>query len=164
MLTKNGIKMIANYFSPVMIPFTDTGGATVKSFSLKSVNQVFYLLRYVSSDTDEYGIALLESAPEPSVEEYYAPGKTSSDISCVYLNTYISSFDDHVEIQAAYNVTNNRTETFTISHIYYTGSSTIYSEGPHVLIDHTKLETPIEIPAGESKTVTYKFRINYYTA
>ena len=76
-----------------------------------------------------------------------------------------SRFDAYDEYSVTFGVTNKTAEAITISEVglaaipYYSGSST--STRKCVLVDRTVLDTPITIPAGQSKQITYTIRFNY---
>ena len=72
--------------------------------------------------------------------------------------------DTFDEYSVSFGVTNKTAEAIIISEVgltaipYNSGSS---NEVVYVLVDRTVLDTPITIPAGQSKQITYTIRFNY---
>ena len=66
---------------------------------------------------------------------------------------------DHMRMSINYDVTNNGTNDVAISEIGVFG--TLVSSDPPFMLDHTVLETPIIIPAGDTKPIAYAVIINY---
>ena len=75
-----------------------------------------------------------------------------------------SRFDAYDEYSVTFGITNKTVEAITISEVgltavpYYSSSGTT---SVYVLVDHTVLDTPVTIPAGQSKQITYTIRFNY---
>jgi hypothetical protein len=86
-----------------------------------------------------------------SLENIITEGVTISHPSAVS----VTETDDYVEYSVTFGVT--ATETVTISEVGLFMSN-------YVMVERTVLETPITIPAGQSKQVTYTIRMNYPTA
>lgn len=70
-------------------------------------------------------------------------------------STSVTVTDDYVEYSATFGITAK--ETVAISEVGLFMSN-------YVMVERTVLETPITIPAGQSKQVTYTIRMNYPTA
>ena len=70
--------------------------------------------------------------------------------------------DNYKEYTGTYGVTNTTSSDITITEIGLKGL--VYSDNSSstaILVDRTVLDTPITIPAGQSKQITYTIRFNY---
>ena len=76
-----------------------------------------------------------------------------------------SRFDTYDEYSVTFGVTNITAEAITISEVGLTAIPYSYISSTNIfkyaLVDRTVLNTPVTIPAGESKQITYTFRFNY---
>jgi len=106
--------------------------------------------------TDGLGYIILGSGTtEPTPEDYRLESQITTNLSCdnvsVSRNTTVKTYTA--------TFSNSGTSPITVTEIGYV-SRTGYGTNPitydDFLMDRTVLETPITIPAGESRTVTYE--------
>ena len=76
-----------------------------------------------------------------------------------------SRVDTYEEYSVTFGVTNKTADAITISEVGLTAIPYSYSSSTNVLkyalVDRTVLDTPVTIPAGQSKQITYTIRFNY---
>ena len=74
-----------------------------------------------------------------------------------------SRYDTYEEYTVTFGVTNITAEAITISEMGLTAMPYSPNSGDncYALVDRTVLDTPITIPAGQSKQITYTIRFNY---
>lgn len=111
-----------------------------------------------TTPTDGLGYIVLGSGTtEPTPEDYCLESQITTNLSCdsvsVSRNTTVKTYTATFSNSGTSGIT--VTEIGYVSRIIYT-----YSNWNHIydnfLMDRTVLETPIIIPAGESRTVTYE--------
>ena len=69
--------------------------------------------------------------------------------------------DEYMEASCTYGVQNTSSNDITISEIALYGLATFPALSCTLMYDRTVLDTPITIPAGQSKQITYTIRFNY---
>ena len=161
MLTKNFYALMRIALGKTKSTVTDTGNITnTPSYNSSSWYGVFpAMCVYKNSNSDQY-VSFGNGATPATVNDYKLESEISTGISVTYQNTVTTEqTDSHILWTATFGVTAS-VET-TISEIglfskVYTPSGYFYT-----LVDHTVLDTPITIPAGESKQITYTIRFNY---
>ena len=77
--------------------------------------------------------------------------------------TSVNETDSYKEYTGTYGVTNTSSADITITEIGLKGQVYSDSSGAStaILVDRTVLDTPVTIPAGQSKQITYTIRFNY---
>lgn len=69
--------------------------------------------------------------------------------------------DTYDEYSVTFGVTNKTADAITISETGLAVALSNYSGAKYALVDRTVLDTPVTIPAGQSKQITYTIRFNY---
>ena len=69
--------------------------------------------------------------------------------------------DEYMEATCTYGVQNSNSNDITISEIALYGLATFPARSCTFMYDRTVLDTPVTIPAGQSKQITYTIRFNY---
>lgn len=111
-----------------------------------------------TTPTDGLGyIVLGNGTTEPTPEDYRLESQITTNLSCdsvsVSRNTTVKTYTATFSNSGTSDIT--VTEIGYVSRILYTYSNWNYIYDDF-LMDRTVLETPITIPAGESRTVTYE--------
>lgn len=132
-----------------------SGDNTLKLVWITTVNALSTLS---TSPTAGLGyIVLGNGTTKPTPEDYRLESQITTNLSCdsvsVSRNTTVKTYTATFSNSGTSDIT--VTEIGYVSRITYTYSNweTIYDD---FLMDRTVLETPITIPAGESRTVTYE--------
>lgn len=168
MLTRNFYSHMRATMQGVSVPFTLFDGTdysvTAEEVTKGTIKPFSGMARYFPDSGSTPGINFGTGRTAPKVtdfrlEEPIDSGLTVTTPSAVSYNRT----DEYEEYVATYGVTAN--ETVTISEIGL-GAHVQISIAPYknALMDRTVLETPITIPAGETKQITYTIRFNYPTA
>ena len=166
MLTKNFYSYMRAAFKNKSAKFTKTDGTT-ETISLTSDSPPFVIMQYWTASVNMGGVSFGTGTTPADISDYYLesildPKKigvaTPSEVS-------FSQFDTHEEHSVTFGITNKTAEAITISEVgltavpYYSSSGN--STRKCVLVDRTVLDTPVTIPAGQSKQITYTIRVNY---
>lgn len=87
-------------------------------------------------------------------DDDYRLFESTSDCTCVSASSNTSA-----NFNKIYTATfqNNTSADITITETGMVAKSFLYNDFFEVLLDHTLLDTPVIIPAGESRTITYKW-------
>ena len=108
-----------------------------------------------------YGFCLGRGSTPATKEDYKLEDMITSGLSRIAFSTATNWYDDGAEKIWSYTMQNTSDADITICEIGKIGR--FYSGGKnyHVLVDRTVLNTPITIPAGETKVLSHSIRINY---
>jgi len=133
---------------------TDYGGGA-RGIWFSTVNSLSTLN---TTPTNGRGYIILgNGTTEPTPEDYRLESQITENLSCdnvsVSRNTMIKTYTA--------TFSNSGTSPMTVTEIGYVSRfAKIYNAGDYIyddfLMDRTVLDTPITIPAGESRTVTYE--------
>ena len=162
MLTKNFYSFIraALSASGTTTKFTKTDGTT-DSRSLTSAYCPFKVMSDWTSQSDRTGVSFGTGTTPPTASDYALEsilGDTQISVAAPNAVSY-SQGDTYDSYFVAFGVTNKTSEAITISEVGLTASPV--TNTVCVLVDRTVLDTPVTIPAGQSKQITYTIRFNY---
>ena len=156
MLTKNFYSYMRAAFQKTAAEFTKTDGAK-KTTSIVDDKPPFKQMNTgVSFGTGTTPATASDYKLESTLDSTQITVSNPSAVS-------YSRGDTYEEYSVTFGVTNKTSNAITISEIgltavpYYSNSGT----SVYVLVDRTVLETPVTIPAGQSKQITYTIRFNY---
>ena len=140
---------------PIAIGSGDSNAPVLRYVWYTTVNSLSTL---ATTPTNGLGYIVLGSGTtEPTPEDYRLESKITTNLSCdsvsVSRNTTVKTYTATFSNSGISDIT--VTEIGYVSRIIYTyrNRNYIYDD---FLMDRTVLETPITIPAGESRTVTYE--------
>ena len=164
MLTKNFYSFIRAAFQKVSAEFTTTGGTAKQSEFISTPSPPFEVMNKWTAKTGATGVSFGTGTTPATASDYWLESiLTSSQISVVTPSAVsFSRLDTYDEYSVTFGVTNITSNDITISEVGLTampassGGSMCY-----VLVDRTVLDTPVTIPAGQSKQITYTIRFNY---
>ena len=165
MLTKNFYSYMVAKLSDLKTPCTYIDGAQGEINGGSAGTKVFaaMLKQSINSENDKGGVLFGAGTAPATVQDYKLDAPITTGLSIIIPNNFTyakgNSFQD---VAVTYGVTNTSSSEITISEIGLV--ATIYVSGnlyESILVDRTVLDTPVTIPAGESKQITYTFRFNY---
>ena len=169
MLTKNFYAYIKAAFSgsDSTAIFTKTDG-TKGEVSISSSYPPFKVMNSWSKSTIMSGVSFGTGTTPATVSDYFLESiltETQINVSTPSSVSF-NKFDTYEEYTVTFGVTNKTADAITISEMGLTAIPySPYSGTPYyVLVDHTVLDTPVTIPAGQSKQITYTIRFNYGNA
>ena len=161
MLTKNFYSYMRAALQSTSATFTLTGGTT-KSISLSKGKAPFVVMKNWASSGEPAGVSFGTGTTPATVSDYCLESiLTNSKINVsVPSAVSYSRVDTYEEYSVTFGITNQTSDAITISEI---GLITQPNGGSYdmALVDRTVLDTPITIPAGQSKQITYTIRFNY---
>ena len=148
--------------------FIQTNGTT-KSISINSGQEPpFSAMKKWSGSVSANGVCFGTGTTPATTSDYCLESILSNTQISVTAPSVVSYSrgDTFDEYSVSFGVTNITDEAITISEVgliatpYYvfaTQGSTVY----YVLVDRTVLDTPVTIPANETKHIAYTIRFNY---
>ena len=164
MLTKNFYSYMRAVFQDTSAEFVKTDG-TATSKTYYNADNPFVVMKNWAASISTAGVSFGTGATPATASDYVLESildNTKINVSVPSAVSY-SRGDTYDEYSVSFGVTNKTTETITISEVgltaapyYSSGSTSVY-----VLVDRTVLDTPVTIPAGQSKQITYTIRFNY---
>ena len=166
MLTKNFYAYMRSAFKKTSATFTKTDGTTEK-LSLTSDSPPFVIMQYWATSVDIGGVSFGTGTTPATASDYALESILGSKKIGVAAPNAVSfsQFDTFDEYSVSFGVTNKTAEAITISEVGLTAVPYYSSSGSGtrkcVLVDRTVLDTPVTIPAGQSKQITYTIRFNY---
>ena len=162
MLTKNFYSYMRYVFQNKASTFTATDGTLHKDISFAASDPPFIAMKKWADKASSYGVSFGTGTTPATASDYCLEsilGTTQISTSVPSTVSY-SRVDTYEEYSVTFGVTNKTADAITISEV----GLTIYDSNKpyaYVLIDRTVLDTPITIPAGQSKQITYTIRFNY---
>ena len=161
MLTKNFYSYMRAALQSTSATFTLTDGTT-KSISLSNGRAPFVVMKNWVSSSNPAGVSFGTGTTPADASNYKLESILSSaQISVATPSTVsFSRFDAYDEYSVTFGITNRTTDAITISEI----GLIAHPNGGNwdvALVDRTVLDTPVTIPAGQSKQITYTIRFNY---
>ena len=166
MLTKNFYSYMVAKLSELNTSCVLIDGSRSEIKSNSSGTKVFAAMLKQSTNSsggDNGGVSFGAGTSPATAQDYKLAAPITTGLSIIFPKslTYAkgASFED---VAVTYGVTNISSSEITISEIGLV--ATIFVSGNlynSVLVDRTVLDTPVTIPAGESKQITYTIRFNY---
>ena len=165
MLTKNFYSFIRAALQNTSAQFTKTDGTTTW-LSISNSYPPFEVMKNWSFSTGQSGVSFGTGATPATASDYFLESiLTNSKISVSTPSPVsFSRGDTSEEYSAAFGVTNITAEAISISEVGLTANPYRPSSGSNyvfAMVDRTVLDTPVTIPAGQSKQITYAIRFNY---
>ena len=163
MLTKNFYAYMRLVFQKVTSTFTLTDGIVTTINSTTNSQPPFEIMKNWANAARATGVSFGTGTTPATVSDYFLESiltKTEISVSSPSAVSF-SQFDTYEEYSVTFGVTNNTAEAITISEVGLTAVPYSYSTASYALVDRTVLDTPVTIPAGQSKQITYTIRFNY---
>jgi len=170
MLTENGIKFLCfpflidteNWNSKVSIK--DFSGTTYNKYygigsSDKTKGKGFHLPTYAntSSNLNADCIIVGSGTTAPNLSDYTMPSMIQSGLNPTSVTWDISISGDVATATGLFGLTNTSDSPITVTEVglinVFGRGSNMYSA--YALLDHTLLQTPVTIPAGDSASIQY---------
>lgn len=165
MLLRNFYSFLHSYGMAKPVSYTLVDGLTRSlNASTSYADLPWACMHLYSGSVANKGVCFGTGTTAPTVDDYclekpITSGLTVTNPSAVTYNRT----DEYEEYTATFGVTATATVTITeigLRFVPYTYSG----DNAYAMIDRTVLENPIEIPAGESRQITYTIRFNYANA
>lgn len=163
MLTKNGYNVIFGILgksSSVSVKTIAGSSAMLSADTYSSTLDLFNAFSHSLTDGKPYytGIYFGNGNAAPSVDDYKLSGEFIQGVSYNGVQTSTDFSDEYSGLQATLAVKNNGSSPKTITEI---GLFCVYRSNYVFLVDRIVLATPITIPAGGTKSITYNLRHTY---
>ena len=165
MLTKNFYAYIRADFSEsnTAATFTKTDGSK-STVALSSDYPPFKVMNNWAKSITGTGVSF-GTGTTPATASDYALENILDSVKISVANSSAVSFsqgDTYDEYIVTFGITNKTAAAITISEVGLTAAPYCDSSTNHyALVDRTVLDTPVTIPAGQSKQITYTIRFNY---
>lgn len=166
MLTKNAYTIIFGILNkassiPVKQMSGDSFSFNIGNYSLNSGVKAFDQFGFNLSSGRPYitGVYFGDGNVAPSVDDYKLSGDFITDLSYFSINVSMDFGDGYIGLQATLVVKNSADtpKTLTEAGLFCVSNDTDHA----VLVDRIVLATPITIPAGGTKSITYNLRHTY---
>ena len=140
---------------------TLTRGDAITSSAWNLFNAMTY--RSTSSQESFPGVFFGTNATPATASDYDLGSIILSSNMSVIVPTEVSFnvTNEYQEYTATYGVRNKTEEAISIAEIGLFAGVGSSSSMSRCLVDRTVLDTPVTIPAGQSKQITYTIRFNY---
>lgn len=166
MLTKNFYSYMRAAFKKTSVAFTKPDGST-ETITITNDEPPFTIMQYWAGTIEKAGVSFGTGITPADVSNYCLESILDSTKISVATPSAVSfsQFDTYEEQSVTFGITNKTAEAITISEVGLT--ATPYHSGPstntrkYALVDRTVLDTPVTIPANQSKQITYTIRFNY---
>lgn len=147
------------YTYSISTTLKDLNGTTITT-EAEATSYERYSLAYVLSDTlsteaaDMRAYLAIGTGTGTVSDDDYQLFKSTSDCTCVSASSNTSA-----NFNKIYTATfqNNTSADITVTETGIVARPYLYNNFFDVLLDHTLLDTPVIIPAGESRTITYEW-------
>ena len=166
MLTKNFYSYMRAVLKKTSAKFTKTDGTT-ETLTLNNDFPPFVIMQDWTTSVDYGGVSFGTGTTPADISDYYLESILGSEKISVASPSAVSfsQFDTYEEHSVTFGITNKTAEAITISEVGLAAVPYYKSSSPAVrkcaLVDRTVLDTPVTIPAGQSKQITYTIRFNY---
>ena len=168
MLTKNFYSFIRAALSTpnsTSADFTKTDGTTT-SILFNNGYPPFRIMNVWAKGISQYGVSFGTGTTPATVSDYFLESiLTDTQISVsTPSEVNFSRYDTYEEYTVTFGITNRTAEAISISEVGLTANPYRPSSGSNyvfAMVDRTVLDTPVTIPAGQSKQITYTIRFNY---
>lgn len=161
MLTKNFYSFMRATLQNTTADFTLKNGSAQSSVFVPSdYKPPFAAMNKHVVNTNDAGVSFGIGTTPANTTDYKLENSLPSTQISVSVPSAVSYSrgTTYEEYSVTFGVTNKTTASITISEIGLIASpQTAYP----VLVDRTVLDTPVTIPAGQSKQITYTIRFNY---
>lgn len=163
MLTKNFYSYMRVVLQRSASTFKLTDGSTGKTSLGNTSYPPFMVMNTWAKQSQAFGVSFGIGTTPSTVSDYCLESILSStqiDVSVPSAVSY-SRADTYEEYSVTFGVTNKTAEAITISEVGLTAEPNTGNPIYYVLVDRTVLDTPVTIPAWQSKQITYTIRFNY---
>jgi len=164
--------MLTNNFYKILLTHMNMKGAVATcvkydgtSANIMNPEYVLNGLRYVrcaAFEAGQYGIYFGTGTTPPAMSDYNLESPIlDGTLSSSSTASPQKGFEqDHARIYATHEVTNNSTSDVTVTEVGVFGAVNASSTSVF-MIDRTVLNTPITIPAGQSRSITVAIQFDY---
>ena len=163
MLTKNFYSYMRAVFQDTSAEFVKTDGTAV-SKTYYSADNPFVVMKQWAASISTAGVSFGTGTTPATASDYVIEsilGNTQISVSTPNAVSF-SRADTYDEYSVTFGITNKTAEAITISEVGLTACpNTKGTPFAFALVDHTVLDNPVTIPAGQSKQITYTIRFNY---
>ena len=147
-----------------MATFTTTNGTT-STVTANANYPPFKVMNGWSKSATITGVSFGTGTTPATVSDYFLEsilGDTQISVSAPSSISF-NKLDTYEEYTVTFGVTNKTADAIAISEIGLTAMpySPYSGNNQYALVDRTVLDTPVTIPAGQSKQITYTIRFNY---
>ena len=169
MLTTNFYKIMLNKMQKdgLTFSFTKPDGTSGTAASAEYCLQGLQTVRsgVIGATAGFYGVCFGTGTTPPTKNDYTleAPIDSGTLSSSVNTNPTQGFENDKVKIYITHEVKNSGSRAVTITEAGVFGCPTSSSKSSF-LLDRTLLETPVTVPAGETRSITYTIVFDYPTA
>lgn len=164
MLNKNFYSYMRAAFSAAdkAITFVKTDGTT-ENLRYSNSYPLFEVMNKWSVNNYGFGVSFGAGTTPATLEDYKLENSLSSAQISVNNPSGVSFSrgDTFDEYSVSFGVTNKTSDAITISEVGLFVSVSKGSTTSTVLVDRTVLDTPVTIPANETKHIAYTIRFNY---
>lgn len=165
MLTKNFYSYIKSSFNAGdgTAIFKLPNGNILTSYITTGHKPPFSVMNVWAKQVDNYGVSFGTGTTPATASDYCLEsilGTTQISVTVPSAVTF-SRGDTFDEYSVTFGITNITTEAITISEAGLTAMPFKGNPNHYALVDRTVLDTPVTIPAGQSKQITYTIRFNY---
>ena len=163
MLTKNFYSYMRAAFQKSASTFKLTDGSTVTTSLGSTSYPPFMVMNSWAKQSKAIGVSFGTGTTPATVSDYCLESilaSTQINVSVPSAVSY-SRGDTYEEYSVTFGITNKTTEAITISEVGLTAEPSGGNPILYALVDRTVLDTPVTIPAGQSKQITYTIRFNY---
>ena len=160
MLTKNFYAYMRGALQGVTVDFKITNGGKKYSTSITTSSiPPFKAIGYWATDFTSKGVCFGTGTTPPTLSDYYLESVLDNAQIAVTPPSAVafSQGDAFDEYSASFGVTNKTDGPVTISEV----GLLAYPGVNAALVDRTVLDTPVTIPAHETKHIAYTIRFNY---
>ena len=161
MLTKNFYSYMRAALQNTSAAFTlNNGNAQYSVIATNTHTPPFAAMNKHVVNSNDSGVSFGIGTTPANATDYKLENSLPSTQISVSVPSAVSysRVDTYEEYSVTFGVTNKTAEAITISEVGLTAAP--QSAYP-VLVDRTVLDTPVTIPAGQSKQITYTIRFNY---
>lgn len=162
MLTKNFYSYIKAKLQNAAAEFTTKNGE-VTTYSPISDNPPFEVMNKWSASVNAKGVSFGTGNTPASMSDYALGsilGNTQISVSTPSAVSF-SRGETFDEYSVSFGITNKTAEAITVSEVGLTARMHPNYDNAYALVDRTVLDSPITIPANQTKHIAYTIRFNY---
>ena len=166
MLTKNFYSYMRATMQNTYASFTKVDGSTqsYNSSSLTHINclRPFAAMASYAVSAAALGVSFGTGTNPPAITDYCLENPITSGLAVTSPSAVsFNKTDEYEEYTVTFGVTAANTVTITEIGLKCNVSYNNSADNVVAMVDRTVLDTPITIPAGQSKQITYTIRFNY---